>query len=216
MKKLIALMLVVSIGLSAWSQSTVTNIRFNKADRPALMLELPYEPAIAEEFILDTLKKSGYEPQTSGIFKSKKVDGFYHFKGVKLQGSDRAADLYFKVEEKSKREKGVSIVYLLMDKGTEDFVNSGDGAIHVAGKGFMNSMTSQSAQFKLKLDIEAQEYALKDAEKKMEKLLEEEKRLAKRLEELQNDLKLNKQDQESQKKAVENEKTKLAGLKGKG
>jgi hypothetical protein len=80
----------------------------------------------------------------------------------------------------------------------------------------MNSMTSQSAQFKLKLDIEAQEYALKDAEKKMEKLLEEEKRLAKRLEELQNDLKLNKQDQESQKKAVENEKTKLAGLKGKG
>lgn len=213
MKKLLAFALLVMTTVAAHSQATVTNLRYNKADRPAIMLELPYEPIVAEQFILDTLKKNGYEPQTSGLFKNKKVDGFYLFKGVKLPGSDRPTDLYFKVEQKSKREKGVSIVYLLMDKGVEDFVNSMDGATHSAGKGFMNSMVSQSASFKLRLDIEAQEEAVKDAEKKMQKLQDEEKRLAKRLEDLQSDIKKNKEEQESQRKSVDNEKAKLAELK---
>jgi hypothetical protein len=213
MKKLFCLSLFVLSLFAARSQAVATNLKFNKADRPALMLELPYDPAVAEQFILDTLRKSGYEPQTSGIFKNKKVNGFYVFKGVRLPGSDRTTDLYFKVEPKSKRQENVSIVYLLMDKGNEDFVNSGDGAVHSAGKSLMNDMVPQSAVFKLQLDIKGQEEAVRNAEKRMEKLTEDEKKLNQKIEELQNNLKKNKEDQEIQKKTIENEKLKLQELR---
>lgn len=217
MKKLLTLCFFTIAVLYAQSQAVITNVKFNKTDRPALMLELPYDQEVSEQFIVDNLKKNGYEPVTSGslFWKKSKVDGFYVFKGVRLQGSDRTTDLYFKVEPKSKRQKGISIVYLLMDKGVEDFVNSADGAPHDAGKTFMNDMVPQSAAFKLQLDIKAQEEALKNAEKRMEKLMEDEKKLNKRLEELQNDLKKNKEDQEIQKKTIENEKLKLQELRTK-
>jgi hypothetical protein len=217
MKKLFVFLLFMAASTFAHSQAVTTNIRFNKADRPALMLELPYEPAIAEEFIIDTLKKSGYDLTTSGsfIFKKNKVDGFYQFKGVKLKGSNQAVDLYIRIEPKSQRQPNISIVYLLMDKGGESFVNSGDGAVHTAGKTFMDKLVPQSAIFKLQLDIETQEDALKVAEKKLDKLKEEEKKLQERLRLLQEDIKFNKEDMEAQTRQVDNEKRKLTELKAK-
>lgn len=217
MKKLFSLCLFMAAALYAQSQAVITNVKFNKVDRPALLLELPYDQEVSEQFIVDNLKKNGYEPVSSGslFWKKSKVDGYYVFKGVRLQGSDRTTDLYFKVEPKSKRQKNISMVYMLMDKGVEDFVNSADETPHNAGKSFMNEMVPQSAAYKLGLDIKAQEEAVMNSEKRMQKLMEDEKKLNKRLEDLQNDLKKNKEDQEIQKKTIENEKLKLQELRTK-
>ena len=80
----------------------------------------------------------------------------------------------------------------------------------------MDGFITKSAAYKQEIDVLNQEDAVKLAEKKMEKLKEEEKKLADKLLLLQNDVKLNKEEQDAQLKAIENEKRKLTELKAKG
>ena len=219
MKKIIALILVITAGLnSGLTQSSVTSVSYNKTDQPALMLELPYDESVSEDFIVTNLKKTGYNPETKGklFWKQNKVNGFYVFKDVRFEGLDAPVDLYFKVERIGRKSKDESVIYLLVTKGGESFVSSGsDEAVYNAAKKFLNGFVEQSAAFKLDLDIKEQEEAVKDAEKQQSKLENNEKDLIKKIKQLEEDLKNNKKDQEEQLKKIENEKKKLEELKEK-
>jgi peptidoglycan hydrolase CwlO-like protein len=130
---------------------------------------------------------------------------------VRLEGSDEPVDLYFKVEPKSRKQKDKSLIYLLVNKVSEGFINS--GADYSAAQRFLNGFLEQSAGYKLDLDIKAQESTLKDAQKKLTKLQDDEKSINKKIEQLQSDLKKNQQDQENQQKSIESEQKKLEELK---
>jgi hypothetical protein len=214
MKKLTAFI----IGLSAtchiaYSQSSPTTVSYNKSDQPALMIELPYTEDVSQGFIVTNLKKTGYEPETKGslFWKNNKINGYYTYKGVRLEGSDQPVDLYFKVEPKSRKQKDKSIIYLLVNKGSEGFINSGSD--YNSAQRFLNGFLEQSAGYKLDLDIKGQEATLKDAQKKLTKLQDDEKSMNKKIEQLQTDLKKNQQDQENQQKTIETEQKKLEELK---
>ena len=217
MKKLLAFFLVMLFCITAYTQTYSTNVKFDKTEQPALMLELPYNKEVSEEFIITNLKKTGYEPKTTGslFWKQNKVNGFYVFKNVRLVGADRSADLYFKVEQKSRRQKDQSVIYLLMDKGINEFATSSDYTLHSAGNNFMNGFVQESAIFKHDLDIKAQEEVVKNAEKKLQKLVDEDKKLLNKMEDLQKDIRQNKDDQETQRQMIENEQKKLLELKTK-
>ena len=60
MKTLLSLLLFV-VCINASAQSVSTTVKFNKADRPALMLYLPYNQDVAEGTILAKLKEIGFE-----------------------------------------------------------------------------------------------------------------------------------------------------------
>jgi peptidoglycan hydrolase CwlO-like protein len=128
-----------------------------------------------------------------------------------LEGSDQPVDLYFKVEPKSRKQKDKSIIYLLVNKGSEGFINSGSD--YNSAQRFLNGFLEQSAGYKLDLDIKGQEATLKDAQKKLTKLQDDEKSMNKKIEQLQTDLKKNQQDQENQQKTIETEQKKLEELK---
>ena len=217
MKKLTALLPVLFLLFNAaFSQSTVTSVSYNKTDQTGLMLELPYNQDVSEGFIVDNLKKTGYEAETKGslFWKNNKINGFYTFKGVRLEGADQPVDLYFKVDRKSKKQKDQSVIYLLVSKGGENFISSGsDEDIYKAAKRFLNGFLEQSAVYKLDLDIKSQEDVVKDAQKKMDKLKDDEKSMNKKIEQLQSDLKKNSEDQEKQQQTIEDAQKKLADLK---
>jgi hypothetical protein len=217
MKKCSVLFILAFACQMALAQASYTSVSYNKTSQPALMLELPYNTDVSEGFIVDNLKKTGYDPETKGklFWKQNKIDGFYIFKDVRLEGASQPVDLYFKVDQKSKREKNQSVIYLLMGKGDNNFISStSDEATYAAAKNFLNGFIDKSAVYKLDLDIKNQEDVVKDAEKKMDKLKDNEKEMEKKIDQLQKDLKKNQEDQKDQQKTIENEKKKLDDLKG--
>jgi hypothetical protein len=218
MKKITAFFLALFIlSASLFAQSNLTSVSYNKTSQPGLMIELPYNQDVSEGFIIANLKKTGYDAETKGklFWKQNKLNGFYVFKDVRLEGTAEPVDLYFKVESKGKKQKDQSIIYLLMGKSDGTFISSAEETTYAAGKKFLNNFPVQSEAYKLDLDIKAQEDAVKTAEKKYDKLKDEEKSLSKKIEQLQDDLKNNRQDQENQQKTIDNERTKLADLRSK-
>ena len=67
MKKcLLLLLLAFAIVQTTSAQASYTSVSYNKSSQPALMLELPYNEEVSEGFIVDNLKKTGYDPETKG------------------------------------------------------------------------------------------------------------------------------------------------------
>lgn len=197
------------------AQASVTTASYNKTSQPALKLELPYSEDVCEDFILANLKKTGYDVETKGklFWKQNKLNGYYTFQDVRLDGLDHSVDLYFKVDQKGRKSKEESIIYMLIGRGEDYFISSSDDNVYNAAKNFMNGFVDESVAFKLDLDIKNQEATIKDAEKKLEKLKDNEKDMNKKIEQLQKDVKKNQEDQKDQEKAIENEKKKLVDLK---
>jgi hypothetical protein len=215
MRKITMLLMAAVSFHSLSAQSVTTSIPYNKADQPALLIELPYDEATSQEFIMHNLRKTGYQPETKGslFWKNSKINGFYTFKGVRIDDK-QTVDLLFRVEQKSKIQAERSLVYLLVKKEDLGFVSSStDATIHKAAKTFLDGFISQSAAFKLEKDLEDQEIAVRESQKKMDKLKEEEKALLKKLEQIQNEVKRNKDDLEFQQKALENDQQKLDALR---
>jgi hypothetical protein len=164
MKKIIAVLLVAVAG-KASAQSVNSTVSFNKIDRPALMLTVPYKESVAEGAIVENLKKTGYDAETKGklFWKQNKVNGFYTFKSVNLNGN--LVDLYFKVDQKS-RKLDQTNMYLLVSKGEENFVGRDDTAVYNSAKRFLDGFVTETASYKLQLDIKAQEETVKDSERR--------------------------------------------------
>jgi hypothetical protein len=217
MKKcLILLLIAFTIVQAGFTQASYTSVSYNKSSQPALMLELPYNEEVSEGFIVDNLKKTGYDPETKGklFWKQNKLNGFYIFKDVRLEGASATADLYFKVDQKSKRQKDASVIYLLIGKGENNFVSSdSDNNTYNAAKRFLNGFIDKSAVYKLALDIKNQEDLVRDNEKKLDKLKDGEKEMFRKIDQLQKDLKKNQEDQKNQEKRIEDEKKKLEDLR---
>jgi hypothetical protein len=214
---LISFMFVFAGLVSAQSMSTT--VRYKDNLQPSLVLQLPYSTSVTEGTILKKLNEIGYDPETKGalFWKKNKIDGFFIYSEVTLQQMmNQKLDLYFKVDRKSKKEKDKSTLYLLVSKGYDNFISpTSDSAVFRAAKKFLNSFVSESAEFKLNLDIEAQEETVKDAEKKLNQLEGKEADLIKKIEQLNKDLVDNKVDQENQKLEIENQKIRLDELRKK-
>ena len=219
MKRLTALFALVAVTQFASAQSSYTSVSYNKTSQPALMLELPYNTDVSQGFIVDNLKKTGYDPETKGklFWKQNKLNGFYVFKDVRLEGASQPVDLYFKVDQKTKKAKDQSVIYLLLGRGENNFISStSDEDTYNSAKNFLNGFVDQSAVYKLNLDIKNQEDVVKAAEKRLDKLKDDEKDMQKKIDQLQKDLKKNQDDQKDQQKTIENERKKLDDLKGPG
>jgi hypothetical protein len=217
MKNLTAFLLLLLAGsASIFAQSNLTSVVFNKIEQPALMLELPYNEEVSQDFIVASLKKTGYNPETKGKFfwKQNKTDGFYIFKDIRLEGLKQSIDLYFKVDQKGRRSKEESVIFMMVSKEEGSFISQGsDEPIYNAARKFLNGFVAQAAAYKLDLEIQDQEDVVKDAEKKLDKLQGNEKDLARKIEQLQKELNKNKDDQDDQEKTIDKEKKKLNELK---
>lgn len=200
------------------AQSVSTSVKFDKSNKQGLMLYLPYSQEVAEGTILTKLKEIGFEPESSGslFWKQNKVNGFYTFKGIALQGDQpQRVDLYFKVDRRGSKKDNQSVMYLLTSKGGENFITEAtDGAAYSAAQKFLNGFTSETATYKHTLDVQAQEETVKKAEKKFADLQKDEQELNEKIIRLQEDLRKNKEAQITQQGTIESEKRKLDEMRG--
>src|SRR6478735_1601571 len=120
----IALLLVLGV---VRAQSYTAPVVFNKTEHQGLVLQLPYGESVSEDFIVQNLRKTGFEPETKGklFWKQNKINDFYVFKGVTLNGAPVPVDLYFKVDRRSKKAKDQSTISMLVSQGDENFVGPG-------------------------------------------------------------------------------------------
>jgi uncharacterized protein YlxW (UPF0749 family) len=121
----------------------------------------------------------------------------------------KVVDLYFKVDQKSRKEKNQSYIYMLISTRENTFASSEtEPATFSAGNKFLDSFIEYSASYKMDVDIQNQEEIVQAAEKRYNKLQDEQR-------DLEDRLKTNRVQQENQSKLMEAERKRLEELKSK-
>ncbi|MFM9909988.1 MAG: hypothetical protein ACKVOW_11590 [Chitinophagaceae bacterium] len=210
MKRIFSFFVLLLAVNSLFSQAYEAKLEHQRKMYVAAVIELPYPASELEDAIQDYMAKKGFK-----VSSSKNV---LSFKGVKLNPNNTENnDIHFKVERKSRKEKEVSLVHLVVSKENEtltqripeDLLGLEDG------KSFLNAMTPAMEAYHLEMEIIEQDKVIKKAEKKFENLEDDQKDLEKKIKNLEDKLEQNKKDQATQKTEVSNQKNILEGLKAK-
>lgn len=209
-KHLLLLLMVISAGLSAWAQSIATEgkIELDKGQKVAAVIEVPYDEEVISAAIRDFMSKKG--------LRSDKSKGFMVFRGAKVNDQDvEVADLYFKVDRKSRKEKKESIVYLVVGRPGENVgLRTADDRHQVEnGKELLNSMMASLQAAGLEASIAEQEELVRREERKLRNMEEEQRDLEKRIKNLEEKVEESKQEQRKQADELSKQRAMLEGMK---
>lgn len=205
MKKIILALLVIALAhFPAFAQPMATegSVEYQKGYKPAAIIELPYTTDIVTKAIKDNMQKKG--------LKEEKIKGFQVFKGARLTPTDgEVADLYFKVDRKSRKEDNISVVYMIVGRPNENVALRSDSDPYRMSdaKSFLTDITPSVAAYDLEVNILAQEEIVKKAEKKLRNLEDDQRDYEKKIRSLEEKLAQNKRDQESQNAEVSKQRT---------
>jgi hypothetical protein len=208
MKKIIVLVLLFVLNTKTDAQSRTSMVEYQKTDREAIVNEVPFPEDMITKAIQDTLEKMGY--------KGKESKGFIAYKGVKIPAlGSEAYDLYFSVDKKSKREKDISNVTMMISKGFDAFVTekSDPGLVRNA-KAYLDNLRNTVAIYDKAQQISEQEEVVKKSEKKIENLTEDGQDLQKKKKKLEKEIEENIKEQADQQKELEKQRQVLSILKG--
>lgn len=198
------------------SQTFEGTIEYDKKKQKAFVIEYAYSQEAVENAIVDRMERLGYKGKAEkGIFNKDK--GFRIYKGVHVSDiTNKTLDFVIMVEQKSRKEKDVSLIYLIINN------KDGENALQVfdedeirKAKSFLNNMQPLVEASDLELKIKAQEELVAKAEKKMKGLQTDKDDMEKKIQKLQDDIKKNEKDQADTQKDIELQKQSLESLKGK-
>jgi len=103
MKKTILFFAILLISVFGYGQAYESAVQYQDKLQPAAVIELPYPPSVVDAAMSDFKSRSNH------------IKGFITFRNTQPVQNDRVnADLYFKTEHKSKKEKEVTVVSLLL------------------------------------------------------------------------------------------------------
>ena len=176
------------------------NIKFDGKQRPGIVAEIPYPPEVVENAFRDRMGKEGYKGTPSR--------GWTIYKGVKLKslGDDRV-DVYVNVERKSRREKDVSEVKILLSRGYDNFLDKSNG------HEFIDEVHPVAEAMALELEIKNQEEALKKSQRKFDDLVTDSLDLDKKKKKLEDALVENSRKQSEQKEDIQKQQAILEELR---
>ncbi len=209
MKYILAFVVVLLSAATVTAQSTTATVEYLKVNRQAVVNEIPFPEKTIRDAIDNRMQQMGY--------KGKESKGFMVYKGVKLAdiGND-SYDLYFMADRLSRKNKDNSTLTLLISKGFESFISdSTDAAVMNNAKKYLDSIKLMIAAYDLELQIQAQEDAVKKADKKYTNLVEDGDNLEKKRKSIEKDIEDNKKDQANQKTETEKQRQILETLRGK-
>jgi hypothetical protein len=167
-------------------------IEYQKGDKRAAIVEVPFPPDIVEGTLRDTLAKIGV--------KEERLKGMQVFKGARLTPTDgEIADLYFRVDRKSRRQENVSVVYLIVGRPNENVsLRTPDDAYRIQdAKAFLASLQPKAQSYELEVNITKNEENKKKTEKKLTDLQDDRKRLEKKIQEQEQELNRLKTERET-------------------
>lgn len=209
MKKIIFTLAVILFFNTSFSQARYVFIDFKDGQKPAVVNEFSYPENTVSKAIRDKMEKSGY--------KGKDSKGFTMYKNVSLpELGGGTYDVYFKVDRKSKKEKDMSAVTMLVSRGNENYITEADDAQTISNaKSFLDNLIPNVQAFDLEQQIKAQEDAVKKAEKKYKSLLDDADDLQKRKRKIEQQIEDNIKDQKNQQSEIEKQRQIFETLKAK-
>jgi hypothetical protein len=210
MKKLIyTLIAILLFNITVSSQARYVFIDFKDGQRPAIVNEFSYPESTVSKAIRDKMEKSG--------FKGKDTKGYTMYKNVSLpELGSGTYDVYFKVDRKSKKEKDMSEVTMLVSRGNEVYITEADDAQTINNaKAYLDNLIPNVQAFDLEQQITAQQDAVNKAEKKYKNLLDDADDLQKKKRKIEQQIEDNYKDQKNQQSEIEKQKQIFENLKAK-
>ena len=210
MKKLIyTLIAILLFNITVRSQARYVFIDFKDGQRPAVVNDFSYPESTVSKAIRDKMEKSGY--------KGKDSKGYTMYKNVSLpELGSGTYDVYFKVDRKSKKEKDLSEVTMLVSRGNEVYISEADDPQTINNaKSYLDNLIPNVQAFDLEQQISAQQDAVNKAEKKYKNLLDDADDLQKKKRKLEQQIEDNYKDQKDQQAEIEKQRQIFEALKAK-
>ena len=201
MKKslLLVLAIISLLFVRAQSKAVEGTIDFQKTKQPAATITVPYPNDVVEKAIDDYMSKKGIKPGSTS--------GFKVYRSYKLV-ADHNSDLYFKTDRKSRSEKDLSIVTLMVAKTTEDIktrkLNDSTGNQLEGATALLDEMLPSIEAYNLEVQVKDQEAVVKKAQKKYDDLVSDQKDAEKKIRNLEDKQAQNKKDQVKASDAIKN------------
>lgn len=173
--------------------------------QPAAVIELNYPEAVVTAALKDYLSAKGRS-------KANDLKGFTTYRNTQAaHNGTENADLYFKIERKSKQQKNISILYLLLTPvaGNESDLRSLNME---QAKAYLDELVMAVSDFDLEQTIRSQNKLVITAETKQKKLLAEAADLERKRAEMAQKIAENLLLQQAQNLEVQNQKQKLADM----
>lgn len=208
MKRIVLLLLLASFLSQAYSQAYEGNIKYDKKNQRAVVIEYPYSAEAVENAFKEKMSSLGYKAkEEKGLFNSDK--GFIVFSNAFITDiSNKSMDYIIKAERKSRKESDQSYLYMIMNNNGTNALDEMDAMEVSNAKSFLNGLTPHIVAADLELQILAQQDLVEKAEKKLKDLKDEQESLEKKLDK-------NGKDQKDTEKEIENLKNVLEALKEK-
>jgi hypothetical protein len=205
MKKTILFFPILLLSLLSYGQAQEGTVEYQKKSQPAAVIELQYPPSVVDAAMNDYLSRKGRS-------RSNTIKGFSTFRNTQPVQTDSVnADLYFKTERKSRKEKEVTVISLLVmpteaqtNTGNFHYVNMDDA------KNYLNDLASAIDAYNLELVIKEQNDVLIKAEARYKSLVNDGEDLEKKRTAIDRKIADNKNDQQQQLKEIESQKQKLS------
>ncbi|MES2849036.1 MAG: hypothetical protein V4685_08270 [Bacteroidota bacterium] len=209
MKKLLLSAAISFITITAFSQARTATADYNKTMQPAVEIEIPFEEKTVMKSLVEKMEKKGY--------KGKESKDYMVFKGVTMSELGTGTyDLYFKADRKSRKEKDITVLTMLVSGGYEKFISEADDSeLHSKMKTFLDKHTEQATAYDLELQIKEQTEAVEKAAKKYTNSVEDGEDLVKKKEKLEKEIVDNTQKQADMKAESEKQVQILETLKAK-
>jgi hypothetical protein len=209
MKTTIAILTLILIANTVNSQISEGTATFNKIERTAVVGNFNYAPEVVKAVILEDMKYNGF-------IKSSETKGYKLFPGILFtQISQEKIDFYLKVDD-VKNEKDQSIVYILISKGGENFINNSTDPDAIRNCiAYLQGLIPKFEANQLEIDITKQEAVIKKAEKTFNSLVGTGESLKSKKQDIEENIAKNLKEQENQKLTLEKERQLLETLKSK-
>ena len=204
---MIAASMVFSATANAQS-ATEGKVEHSNGKKAAAIIELPYPEDEVSDVIADALASKG--------IKGEKSKGFQIFRNAKLSERDADLnDLHFKIERKSRKEKDITLVYLLVGKPNENVGARSESDYHKIdeAKSYLNSMLPKLEAHHLELQIREQETTVQKAEKKFQSLVEDSVSYTDKIKALELKMQTNRTDRTAQTEEVKKQKATLEAMR---
>jgi hypothetical protein len=204
MLSVIAFILLVTAG---FTQSNVATVEYLKVNRQAVVNEVPFPEKTVRDAIENKMQQLGY--------KGKDSKSFTVYKGVRLaELGPESYDLYFMADRLSRKNKDNSTLTMMISKGFDSFVaDTTDAPLIGNAKKYLDSIKVMIAAYDLELQIQAQEDAVKKADKKYNNLVEDGQGLEKKKKNIEKDIEDNIKNQANQKTETEKQRQILETLR---
>ena len=186
------ILILANFKLYSQTEPIEGSIEYQKGEKRAAIVEVPYPPELVENALKDYLAKGGV--------KEERLKGMQVFKNARLTPTDgEVADLYFKVEKKSSKDENNSVVYLIMGRPNENVaLRTPDDAYRIQdAKSFLSTLNPQTQSYELERNISINDENFKKSERKLNDLREDRKKLDKKINELEQEVNRLKSEKET-------------------